>query len=143
MTFLRYPHLCKFGNKEVESIEFGITHVFPKLDGTNASVWISFPQEGVEDDIKLQFGSRNRYISDTLATHDITSASDNQGFARSFYTDKQRHKNHYEYLIKNPTHILYGEWLVPHTIKTYRDEEAVKEIDLIRSGSFNWRHEIG
>lgn len=23
--FIRYPHLSKFGNKEVENIEFGIT----------------------------------------------------------------------------------------------------------------------
>ena len=62
MTFIRYPHLERFGNAGVQDIEFGVTHVFPKLDGTNASVWH-------EDGIKA--GSRNRVLS---------VESDNAGF---------------------------------------------------------------
>ncbi len=38
MTFLRYPHLEKYGNQAVQDIEFGVCHIFPKLDGTNARV---------------------------------------------------------------------------------------------------------
>jgi hypothetical protein len=26
------------------------------------------------------------------------------------------------YLVENPTHRLFGEWLVPHSLKTYREE---------------------
>lgn len=110
MTFLRYPHLERFGNTAVQDIEFGITHVFPKLDGTNASVWY---QKDEIDGGRYLAGSRNRVLS---------IASDNAGFF-SYILEKegtseriractQDHKNH----------ILYGEWLVPHTIKNYRED---------------------
>lgn len=32
--FLKYPHLERFGNVEVEGIEHGAVYVFPKIDGT-------------------------------------------------------------------------------------------------------------
>jgi hypothetical protein len=38
--FIKYMHLERFGNDEVEGIEIGTTYVFPKLDGTNAQVWL-------------------------------------------------------------------------------------------------------
>ena len=103
MAFLRYPHLCKFGHSDVENIEFGITHVFPKLDGTNASLW---QKEGNV----LSAGSRNRQLSVN---------SDNHGFYNTIlnYPD-----NYCKFFFNYPDYILYGEWLVPHTIKTYRDD---------------------
>lgn len=61
--FVKYPHLERFGNSEVEGIEVGITHVFPKLDGTNASLWL--------EDNDICAGSRNRVLS---------KESDNAGF---------------------------------------------------------------
>jgi hypothetical protein len=109
MTFLRYPHLCKFGNKEVENIEFGITHVFPKLDGTNSSLWCDLDKH---NNYKLYAGSRNRQLS---------LESDNAGFLNSFSGSESGVK-HWHYLINNQNHILYGEWLVPHTIKNYRED---------------------
>ena len=119
--FLRYPHLCKFGNTEVENIEFGTTHVFPKLDGTNASVWAE-PMENpyFPRDIswtKVCAGSRNRQIS---------VENDNAGMM-SWIEQNIQYQNTvphslYLYLIDHPTHVLYGEWLVPHTIKTYRQD---------------------
>jgi len=102
MTFIRYPHLERFGNSGVQDIEFGVTHVFPKLDGTNASVW-------AETNKPLQFGSRNRQL---------TLESDNAGFANANVSNEKL----WLYFQHNPNHILYGEWLVPHTIKNYRED---------------------
>lgn len=100
MQFLKYQHLERLGTPEVEGIEIGTCHIQPKLDGTNGSVWWC---DG------LKAASRNRIL---------TPDSDNQGFL-------------YECLLNNslisatrslPNHVFYGEWLVPHTLKTYRDE---------------------
>ena len=101
MEFIKYQHLERFGTTEVELIEIGECYVFPKIDGTNASVWI---QNG-----EVQAGSRNRHLS----LH-----KDNAGFLE--WVLKQ--ENIKEYLLENPKHILYGEWLVPHSLKTYRNE---------------------
>ncbi|CAB4156068.1 RNA ligase domain, REL/Rln2 [uncultured Caudovirales phage] len=101
MTFLKYPHLERFGTNEVEAIEVGTAYVFPKLDGTNASVWAG-------EDYSIKTGSRNRELS---------LESDNAGFYAAMLQDKQVGS----YLLEYPYHILYGEWLVPHTVKTYVD----------------------
>ena len=61
--FRKYQHLERFGTTEVEQIELGECFIFPKIDGTNASVWIT---NGV-----LQAGSRTRKLS---------LESDNAGF---------------------------------------------------------------
>ena len=34
--FLKYMHLERYGNEEVDGIEQGTTYVFPKLDGTKS-----------------------------------------------------------------------------------------------------------
>lgn len=104
MTFLRYPHLVKFGNDETEGIEYGISHVFPKLDGTNASVWY--------DNTMIRAGSRNRQLS---------LESDNAGFY-AYILKGDKYGTIEEYCLNNPSHVLYGEWLVPHTIKNYRED---------------------
>lgn len=104
MTFLRYPHLEKYGNEEVADIEFGVTHIFPKLDGTNASVWY--------DNTMVRGGSRNRQVS---------LENDNQGFY-SYILNGDKYGTIEEYCLTQPHHVLYGEWLVPHTIKNYRED---------------------
>ena len=38
--FIKYQHIERWGMDEVEGIEIGTCHVFPKLDGTNASVYL-------------------------------------------------------------------------------------------------------
>lgn len=101
MEFKKYMHLERIGTQEVEGIEDGLTYVFPKLDGTNGSVWI--------EDGEIQAGSRNRHLS---------LDKDNAGFL-AWVLDQTNIK---QYLNKNPSHILYGEWLVPHSLKTYRDD---------------------
>ncbi len=115
MTFLRYPHLERYGNEAVADIDFGVCHIFPKLDGTNASVWY--------EDGKIICGSRNRQLNWKLSTIGIEvfegdHQSDNAGFA-----SWMREQTHYhDFLGNNQSLILYGEWLVPHTLKTYRQD---------------------
>lgn len=98
--FIKYPHIERIGNTEVEGIETGECYVFPKLDGTNASVWW-------EDGI--QAGSRTRHLSEE---------KDNAGFFKEIKNDTKIH-----FLLKQyPDLHLFGEFLVPHTLKSYRDD---------------------
>lgn len=100
--FHKYVHLERFGTSEVEGIEDGVCHVFPKLDGTNASVWL--------EDGQVMAGSRNRHLS---------LEADNAGFYAWVKTKDEMFR---EFFSVNPNVTLYGEWLVPHTLKTYREE---------------------
>ncbi len=101
MKFRKYQHLERFGTTEVQNIELGKCYIFPKIDGTNASVWL-------DDKGEIQAGSRKRHLS---------LESDNAGFLA--WVKKQ--KKLLEYLKEHPTHRLFGEWLVPHSLKTYKD----------------------
>ena len=102
MEFKKYQHLERFGTTEVQNIELGECFIFPKIDGTNASVWL-------DADGQVCAGSRNRQLS---------LDKDNAGFLD--WVCKQG--NIIKYLLVNPTHRLYGEWLVPHSLKTYRED---------------------
>lgn len=102
MEFVRYQSLKRFGTEEVDGIEIGECLVFNKLDGTNGSVWLD--AEG-----RIKAGSRNR---------ELTLENDNAGF----YAHILENENIKNYLSKHPTHRLYGEFLVPHTLKTYRED---------------------
>lgn len=95
-------HIERFGSDEVEGIELGNVYVFPKIDGTNGSLWLD--KYG-----KIQCGSRRRHLTEGL---------DNQGF-KDFV---MKNDNLKQYLEWHPRHRLYGEWLKPHTLKTYRDD---------------------
>ena len=101
MEFEKYPHLERFGADEVDGINVGDVHVFPKIDGTNASVW--FHPEG------MRCGSRNRLLS----IHD-----DNAGFMNWALAQE----NLGSFLSAHPHLRLFGEWLVPHSLKTYRED---------------------
>lgn len=100
--FVRYQHVERFGTDEVDGIELGVCHVFPKIDGTNASVWL-------DENGQVCAGSRNRELS---------LEADNAGFLDAIIKDA----NVIGYLLKHPEHRIYGEWLVPHSLKTYRDD---------------------
>ena len=99
MEFKKYQHIERFGTTEVEGIQNGKCYIFPKIDGTNASLWWS---NG------LKAGSRNRELS---------IDNDNAGFYK--WALGQEHI--IQFLKSNPEVRLYGEWLVPHTLKTYND----------------------
>lgn len=100
--FSKYMHLERYGNDEVEGIEQGTTYVFPKLDGTNGQLWVD--AEG-----NLKAGSRNRQL---------TLDNDNAGFYNAMIRDDKI----LELFAGFPELRLYGEWLVPHSLKTYRDD---------------------
>lgn len=100
--FEKYMHLERYGNEEVDGIEQGTTYVFPKLDGTNAQVWLN-------EDGTIGAGSRNRTLS---------IGNDNAGFLNWAVTDD----NLFWFFQGFPELRLYGEWLVPHSLKTYRDD---------------------
>lgn len=101
--FTKYQHLERLGTEEVEGIQAGECYVFPKLDGTNAQVWIN-------DEGELCAGSRNRQL---------TSENDNAGFFKWVIENREMFLPFFE---THPTKRLFGEWLVPHSLKTYRDD---------------------
>ena len=104
--FRKYDHLERLGHPEVRDVDVGTVHVFPKLDGTNASVW-------VDGEGKVQAGSRNRVLS---------IEADNAGFCAWVHSDDVRAVALREVLLAHPDLVIYGEWLVPHALKTYRDD---------------------
>lgn len=119
MTFLKYPHLEKYGKPEVEDITFGVCHIFPKLDGTNASVWL---ETNTGHGPIIVCGSRNRQLNWKLSTPFVsTDESDNQSDNAGFAAWMKQQEHIHKFLLDNKDLILYGEWLVPHTIKNYRD----------------------
>lgn len=101
MNFRKYQHVERYGTAEVEGIEAGTCFIFPKIDGTNASVWLG-------EDGEIHAGSRKR----ELGIHD-----DNAGFMNTIIKDERIRA----FLTDNPSMRLFGEWLVPHSLKTYRD----------------------
>ena len=104
--FLKYPHLEKRGHAEVDGIEIGTVHVFPKLDGTNASLWVDANRD-------IQAGSRSRVLS---------LLDDNAGF-RAWAEGESDSALACRWLLSTYPHLqLYGEWLVPHSFKGYRDD---------------------
>ncbi|MBM2816064.1 MAG: Phi19:3 [Ignavibacteria bacterium] len=101
MEFKEYQHIERFGTAEVQDIELGECYVFPKIDGANTSIWLN---EG-----EVQAASRNRQL---------TLTDDHEGF----YAYILENKKFYDYLFENPSHRLFGEWLIPHSLKTYRKD---------------------
>ena len=97
MQFKKYQHVERFGTTETNGIEQGMCYVFPKIDGTNSQLWWN---NG------LQAGSRNRHLE---------SFNDNAGFYNWALTQVMFTKFFADY----PTLRLYGEWLVPHILRTY------------------------
>ncbi len=103
MSFIAYPHLERLGKEDVEGIVAGDCYIFPKIDGTNGSVWVE------QDDVGLAIrcGSRNR---------ELTTEADNAGFLNTMISYNELR----DFFNKYPNLRLYGEWLVPHTFKGYR-----------------------
>ena len=104
-TYKKYQHIEKLGSSEVEGILEGKVYLSYKIDGTNSCIWM-------KDDGTLGFGSRNRELS---------LDDDNAKFMASIKNDTELYSSLFKYLSEYPTHIIYGEWLVPHTLKTYND----------------------
>jgi hypothetical protein len=99
MEFRKYQHIERLETDETDGILIGMCYVFPKIDGTNSQLWW---------DNGLQSGSRNRHLSPD---------NDNQGFCKWAL----QQKNFIDFFIEYPEYKLFGEWLVPHTLRTYEN----------------------
>lgn len=101
--YRRYQSLKKMYCQDTAGIEHGKCYIFPKIDGTNAQTWF--------DGTDIRCGSRNRELG-------ITKETDNAGFCKAMKADERIIAFHNKY----PNMRLYGEWLVPHSLKTYRED---------------------
>lgn len=99
--YQKYQHVEKLGTRECEDITIGRCYVFPKLDGTNAQAWF--------DGEKMRYGSRKRELS---------LEKDNAGFMREMSENEKLTVACKAFRGCR----VYGEWLVPHSLKTYRDD---------------------
>lgn len=99
----KYDHLERWGRDEVSGIDIGDCLVFPKLDGSNGRIWRDETGE-------IAIGSRNRVLGED---------EDHMGFRR-WMVENREALNYATAELGNV--ILYGEWLVPHTLRTYRPE---------------------
>lgn len=104
MNYKKYQHIEKLGTTEVEGILEGNVFLFYKIDGTNSCIFL-------KDENTLGFGSRKR---------ELTLDKDNGGFYASMLFNKDEYNKYLKYLQNYPNHIIYGEWLIPHTIKRYK-----------------------
>ena len=93
MEFRKYQHIERLGSLEVEDILLGTCYVFPKIDGTNASIWV--------DKGGYQAGSRTRQL---------TLEKDNANFYKSVLTESQ-FDGVKKFLDDNPNYKFFGEWL--------------------------------
>jgi hypothetical protein len=111
MGYVSYTHVERLGHPNVDGLLIGTCHVFPKLDGTNAVIWADISTG------ELCTGSRKRDMSSI-------DADDNHGFraamrAKSFNGELDWLAGTYDG-VQCP--IFYGEWLVPHSLRTYRED---------------------
>lgn len=104
MEYQKYQHIERIGTSEVEGILEGKVYLFYKIDGTNSCIFL-------KKENTLGFGSRKREIS---------LENDNGGFVYAIESDKELYNAILNYLSKYPNYIIYGEWLIPHTIKRYK-----------------------
>lgn len=99
--FKKYQHIERFGTVEVENIQYGVCYIFPKIDGTNSSVWL--------ENLEIKAGSRTRQLD---------LEQDNADFYKSILQEEKIA----HLLLDYPFWRIFGEWLVPHTLKTYRQD---------------------
>ena len=111
--YIKYQHLEKLGSDDVDGITLGEVYIFPKIDGTNAHAWF--------DGELMRYGSRKRELS---------VEQDNAGFM----TNMMNLTHLTGMCVSIPNCHVYGEWLVPHSLKTYKDSAWRKfyVFDIIR-----------
>lgn len=96
MEFRKYKKILRHGKEETAGILQGTCYVQEKIDGANTSIWL-------DDNGCIQCGSRNRQLI-------------NDDF-NGFVSYAKSHEGINKFLKQNPLAILYGEWLVKHTIQ--------------------------
>jgi hypothetical protein len=121
MGFFRYMHLERFGTPAVDGIEVGECVVLPKIDGANASVWADWVDyaDGGQGEYHVFCGSRNRSLG---RIDEDLGIEDNQGFRAWLAGNSDAAERMRLLALSLPDHVFFGEWLVPHTLKTYRPD---------------------
>lgn len=102
--FKKYAEVERLDKEDCDGILMGVCHIFPKIDGTNASIWFA--------DGKIRYGSRNRELEE--------GGKDNFDFATKYR--QLEGKGLSAFFDNYPLLYLFGEYLVPHTLRTYREE---------------------
>ena len=98
MVFVRYQHVERIDADETEGLLDGVCHVFPKMDGSNMCAYT--------EDGRVRTMSRNKVIE---APEPFAVFIENNDNIRRFLRDF-------------PGIRLYGEWMVPHTVRSYVPE---------------------
>lgn len=122
MEYKKYPKIHRLGKEETDGILNVPLVVQEKIDGANISI---FMHEG-----KVRCGTRTRMLPEDESFN---------GFQEAV----QANSDLAMYLNEEPDHILYGEWLVKHTI-TYPDE-AYRKIylfDVYDTKADKWMRQI-
>ena len=109
MGYVSYTHVERLAHPNAEGLLMGECYVFPKLDGTNAVLWHPSDTGGIA------CGSRRRDLSKE-------GADDNAGFRAAMQErwDSGALDEVFDFIGQDM--LIYGEWLVPHSLKTYREE---------------------
>ena len=102
--YFKYQHVEKLQSDEVDGILIGECYIFPKIDGTNAQIW--------HDGNSFRFGSRNRELS---------FDNDNAGFMNDVLSNPE-FKPLLNFVKLLSGWRIFGEWLVPHSLKDYKKE---------------------
>lgn len=108
MYFRRYPKIHRLGKEETDGILNHPVTIQEKVDGANVSLYLR--------ENKLQLASRNRVLPEDEGFQGFREAVENGC------------EHLVDYLLKNPYHYIYGEWLVKHTVSY--PEEAYKKLYL-------------
>lgn len=96
--FVRYQHVERIDADETEGLLDGVCHIFPKMDGSNMCAYT--------EDGEVRTMSRNKEIQPP----------------EPFATFVQGHPEIGRFLRDFPGLRLYGEWMVPHTVRSYVPE---------------------
>ena len=102
MKFEKYQHIERLGTDKVNGILNGKVYVYPKIDGTNTSIFLG-------DDGEVCVGGRESQLSeekDNYYAHRILS----------------KVEKYAKFFAEYPSLRLYGEFLVPVNIKSYRKD---------------------
>lgn len=94
MSFRAYEKIHRLGKEETEGILIGTCYVQEKVDGANTSIWF--------EDGQIKCGSRSQ---------EVTNAAFN-----GFPAWVKLHEGINNFFKTTSGHILYGEWLVRHTV---------------------------
>lgn len=98
MVFIRYQHVERIDAEEVTGLLDGVCHVFPKMDGSNMC---AYSENG-----EMHTMSRNKEIQ---RPEPFAEFAHSHGGIERFVKDF-------------PMLRLYGEWMVPHTVRNYIPE---------------------